>query len=146
MRDQQLSIDKKALREKIKAFLEGRKEIFFAYLFGSFLEEDYFRDIDVGIYVDETEPVTRDTFYDIVLSTEIESFAKFPVDIIVLNRESSSMVFNASKGELLKNTDDELRENFVTMHWKMYWDWRVSTAYHFGGNNSRPLLEKELSL
>lgn len=144
--NQKKPIDKKELVEKIKTFLEARKEILFAYLFGSFLEEDYFRDIDIGIYVHELEPVTRDKFYDIELSTEIESITKFPVDIIVLNRESSSMVFNASKGELLKNTDDELRENFVSMHWKMYWDWKLSTAYHFGGKNSRTLLKEELSI
>lgn len=123
-------VNKKELVEKIKMFLETRKEIRFAYLFGSFLEEDHFRDIDVGIYVDEMEPVTRSKFYDIVLSTEIENFAKFPVDIIVLNRETSAMIFNASKGELLKNTDDELRENFILKHWKMYWDYKWILSYH----------------
>lgn len=124
------TVDKKELVGKIKTFLQARKEIHFAYLFGSFLEEDHFRDIDIGIYIDETDPITWNKFYDLELSTQIEIIVKFPVDVIVLNRVTSSMIFNASKGELLKNTNDELRENFITMHWKMYWDYKWILSYH----------------
>lgn len=123
-------VDKKELIEKIKTFLQARKEIRFSYLFGSFIEEDHFRDIDIGIYIDETDPITRNIFYAVELSTRIEIIVKFPVDVIVLNHASSSLIFNASKGELLKNTDDDLRVNFITMHWKMYWDYKWILSYH----------------
>jgi len=32
------------------------------------------------------------------------------------------MIFRASKGVLVKNNDDNLRVDFITKHWKLYWD------------------------
>ncbi|NIM17088.1 MAG: hypothetical protein GTO45_34230 [Candidatus Aminicenantes bacterium] len=116
--------DRQASIKDIQAFLETRVDIRFAYIFGSFLDEEHFRDIDLGIYIDETDAITKDKFYDIELSTEIEEFVKFPVDIIVLNRAPAAIVYNASKGMLLKNTDDDLRVDFITLNWNKYWDYK----------------------
>jgi predicted nucleotidyltransferase len=123
-------MNKQELMGKIKDFLRTREEIRFAYLFGSFVEEEHFKDIDVGIYIDETESITQDKFYDIGLSNELESIVTFPVDIIILNRAPSAIVYNASKGMLLKNTDDDLRVNFITQQWKLYWDLKPVLVYH----------------
>ena len=84
----------------------------------------------MGIYIDETELITQDKFYDIGLSIELEGIVTFPVDIIILNRAPSAIVYNASKGMLLKNTDDDLRVNFITQQWKMYWDLKPVLVYH----------------
>jgi len=108
----------------IQAFLETRADIRFAYVFGSFLDEEHFRDIDLGIYIDETNAITKDKFYDIELSTKIEEIVRFPVDIIVLNRAPAAIVYNASKGMLIKNTDDDLRVDFIILSWNKYWDYK----------------------
>ena len=47
--------DRNALTKDIQAFLETRVDIRFAYVFGSFLDEEHFRDIDLGVYIDETD-------------------------------------------------------------------------------------------
>ena len=121
-----------ALMDKIKLFLENREEIQFAYLFGSFVDEDEenFRDIDLGIFIDETAEITKDKFYEMELSTLLEDIVKFPVDIVILNRAAPAIVFNASKGKLLKNDDDDDRIDFVTLNWKMYWDFKPTLLYH----------------
>jgi predicted nucleotidyltransferase len=116
--------DRDASIKKIQAFLETRVDIWFAYIFGSFLDEEHFRDIDLGIYIDETAAITKDKFYDIELSTKIEEIVRFPVDIIVLNRAPAAIVYNASKGMLLKNTDDDLRVDFIILSWNKYWDYK----------------------
>ena len=42
--------DRQKIAEKIKNILFPKKEIIFAYVFGSFLDSPSFRDIDIGIY------------------------------------------------------------------------------------------------
>ncbi len=121
---------RRVLTDNIKLFLENRPEIRFAYLFGSFVDEESFRDIDLGIFIDETAAVTKDKFYDIELSTQLEDIVKCPIDIILLNRAAPAIVFNASKGMLLKNSDDDQRIDFVTLNWKMYWDFKPTLLYH----------------
>ena len=127
MNDEALNGSKPDRNESIKdiqAFLETRADIRFAYVFGSFLDEEHSRDIDLGIYIDETNAITKDKFYDIELSTKIEEIVRFPVDIIVLNRAPAAIVYNASKGMLIKNTDDDLRVDFITLSWNKYWDYK----------------------
>ena len=102
----------------------------FAYLFGSFIEEDNFRDIDLAVYIDKKNEVSRDKFYEMELSNQVERIVKYPVDIIVLNDASSAIVFRASKGMLLKNRDDDVRVDFITLNWKKYWDFKSTLHYH----------------
>jgi len=45
------SDDKKSLIESIKASLQGRPDILFAYLHGSFITGHRFRDIDLAVYL-----------------------------------------------------------------------------------------------
>lgn len=44
-------MDKEVLKARLRELLENRKEIAFAYLFGSFLEGEGFRDVDVALYL-----------------------------------------------------------------------------------------------
>ena len=39
------------IRNKITEYLSGRPEISFAYLFGSFVEIDNYKDIDIAVYI-----------------------------------------------------------------------------------------------
>ncbi len=114
----------------IQIFLEKRGEIQFAYLFGSFLDGKTFRDIDLAIYIDKDYLNTQDKFYEIELSTQLEHIVKIPVDIIILNHAPSAIVFRASKGKLLKNIDDDIRIDFITLNWKEYWDLKPILLYH----------------
>ncbi len=48
--------DKKSIIEVLKVFLENRLDIAFAYLHGSFIAEDRFKDIDLAIYLIPSPP------------------------------------------------------------------------------------------
>jgi predicted nucleotidyltransferase len=46
-------IDKKQHNRQTKSFLKNREEITFAYLFGSFVDDQTFNDVDIAIYVND---------------------------------------------------------------------------------------------
>jgi len=125
-----ISSGKEEVIKKIEGFLKSRGEIVFAYLFGSFAEEEIFNDLDVGIYVDENSNLARGIFYEIELSNELEEIIRIPVDIIVLNKASHLMVHRASKGVLIKNEDDNVRADIITKHWRIYWDFQSKIQEH----------------
>jgi hypothetical protein len=45
-------MNKVEIQKSIQHSLERKNEIVFAYLFGSYAEEDTYNDIDLGIYID----------------------------------------------------------------------------------------------
>jgi predicted nucleotidyltransferase len=72
----------KRLSEKMKMgiidtlsnLLKKRDEIIFSYLHGSFIENSYFRDIDVAIFVNENHLLKNDILeYELSLSSELQS-------------------------------------------------------------------------
>lgn len=123
-------MDKNEQVNNIKNILAARKEIRFAYLFGSFVGGEHFRDIDVAIFIDETDEAAADKFYDIQLACELEEKAGLPVDIVVLNHAPAAIVYNASNGLLLKDSDEDSRIDFITSQWKMYWDLKPVLKFH----------------
>ena len=121
----ELLISKKdKIIKKIKNLVQNQDEIIFAYIFGSFIEEENFHDIDIAIYLNENKTSAKSTFYEIELSNQIESITSIPIDIIRLNSALDAIVYRASKGLLIKNTNDNLRVNYITTCWKKYWDYQ----------------------
>ena len=119
-----ISAYKKELIKKVENFIENRKEIIFAYIFGSFTESATFKDLDLAIYLDENNLALKNIFYEVELSNQLEEIIQIPVDIIILNRASNPILYRASHGILIKNSDDNMRINFLTTHWKEYWDFK----------------------
>ncbi len=70
---------------RIKRLLEHRDEVLLAFVFGSFVERDFARDLDLAVYlahgVDELEALE----YSEKLSKEVEKEIGLPVDVVVLN-------------------------------------------------------------
>lgn len=123
-------MNKKEITRIIENLLKDRKEIIFAYIFGSFAEEDTFNDVDLAIYVDEEDALVGEIFYDIELSNILEEKTTVHVDVIKLNNASDSVIYKATKGLLLKDNDSNKRINFITHHWKRYWDFNPKIQEH----------------
>lgn len=121
---------KREISRKIEEFVKNRAEIIFAYIFGSFIEDEVYNDIDLAIYIDENNALTKKIFYAIELSKKLEELVKIPIDVIVLNRASNFIVYRVSNGKLIKNSDDNMRINFMTTHWKEYWDFKNKIHEH----------------
>ncbi|MGB9803696.1 nucleotidyltransferase domain-containing protein [Desulfofundulus sp.] len=116
--------------------LAKRKEIIFAYAFGSFVEKAAFRDIDIGVYL-KKETISREKVveYEFSLGAELEREVHYPVDLKVLNYAPVTLCHSVTGGKVLFSHDDEVRYEWVEKTWDMYLDMQ-----YFLRNSLRDLL------
>lgn len=125
------SIEKREIITFIKKALQKHDEIIFAYIYGSFIDPEmpFFRDIDIGVYVNE-EKVSSKQFIDYALnlSSDIElSLKRYPVDVVVMNNSPLSLTFRITQGELLFTKKEDTWTNFITKTWSLYHDHAISS-------------------
>jgi predicted nucleotidyltransferase len=117
---------------RISKELEKRPEILFAYIYGSFLEKGFFRDIDIAIYV-ELEVRVEDYFrYENDIGNEIERAIgkEFNADVRIINGSPIVFKYHAIKGRLIDNKNDERRIEFVSHVLSRYFDLRGILHYY----------------
>lgn len=108
---------------KLKDFLSGFEDVVFAYLHGSFVQGEEFRDVDVAVFL--TGGAVRssdDVEYEISLSLRLEKEIGLPVDVKILNNAPLSFRYHASRGTLLLTKDEPVREDFLSRTWSEYFD------------------------
>ena len=112
------------LKRIISASLVARHDIGFAYLFGSFVDgSEAFRDIDVGVYFTGSD--TRHNIQEgIKLSVELTSKTTIPVDVRPLNDAPATFVYKVIRGEMIDNSDDDLRCSVTERTLREYFDLR----------------------
>jgi len=122
-------------RSEIKSImaetLAARDDIGFAYLFGSFVDgRDAFRDIDLGVWFRQGD---RSSHFQegIELSVQLTRKTTIPIDVRPLNEAPVTFVHTVLKGELLDNSDDDLRCKVTEQTLREYLD-------------MQPLLERAL--
>jgi len=92
------------LRHRLHTALEPHQEIVFAYLHGSFLDEDMpYHDVDVAIYLSPAWASGQDIFeYEMTLSVDLTLALHVPVDVHVLNEASLGFQHSVlHRGEVL---------------------------------------------
>ncbi len=97
------------LKRIIAETLAARDDIGFAYLFGSFVDgREAFRDIDLGVWFRQGD---RSSHFQegIELSVQLTKKTTIPVDVRPLNEAPVTFVYTVLKGELIDNSDDDLR-------------------------------------
>lgn len=116
---------KNKIRQKIKDFFTSKENIVFVYLFGSVVNKDSFRDIDIAIFMD--------TMPDMIqlgkLQAALDDLIGPKVDLILLNALPSKNPAFAyeilSKGELLVNKNTSAHTTYKSKSYQYYFD----TAY-----------------
>ena len=107
---------------KIAGFLSAREEIVFAYVFGSFVGEKNFSDIDIGIFVRAAFPLSS-LSYEFDAEKRIESLVSIPADVRILNGAPPSFVYRVIKDSILVvDHDPTLRADFEGRILKEYFD------------------------
>jgi len=104
------------LRRRVQIGLESRQEIIFAYLYGSFLDENLpYHDIDIAVYLDPTWALERDLFeYDMTLSVDLTLALHVPVDVRALNEAPLGFQHSVlHRGEVLFSRSDERLTVFI---------------------------------
>ena len=109
------------IKRRLAELLQERDEVLFAYLYGSFMEEMPFHDIDVGLYI---SAVTEEESIDYMLDCgqQLSHALGLPVDVRVLNFAPVPFLFHAIRGELLLEKDEEVRVRVVERTVQRYLD------------------------
>lgn len=107
---------KEKIKQEIKKTLKKERGIVFAYLYGSFLNAPSFRDIDIGVYLNQINRTGIDD-YELNIAEKIAAKIDFSFEIIevkILNFAPDSFLNNIfSKGELLFSNNQELLTNLI---------------------------------
>jgi hypothetical protein len=115
--------DRDALRESIRDALAGRSDLSFAYLHGSFLTRDRFRDIDIALHLKKVPSSTVQAELDIETELIEAVGGVYPVDVRILNTAPVSFRYSVIKnGEPVWVADEEARTVFVETTLSRYFD------------------------
>lgn len=98
-------------------------ELDFAYLHGSFINEEEFGDIDIAVYLIKDAHLSKDSLikYEIDMEVKLEKLTGYPVDIRVINNAPLSFRYNVLKnGKLLFARSEDTQADFAV---------RTITAY-----------------
>lgn len=130
---------KKQLINAIAASLPGLcQDLVAAYVFGSFVTEDSFSDIDLGILLAE-KPVNPLNM-ELDLECEIEKIAPCPVDVRVLNGAPISFSQNVIRsGEVIVDIKPNRRADFEGLVLKKYFDFARFRARYLAEVTNAPL-------
>jgi hypothetical protein len=104
------SVERERLIRAIKDRLLQEPDILFAYLHGSFLTEESFRDIDVGIL----SSVAKNLSFESDLSFELSTTLGYEIDVRVINDAPVAFQMAALRnGRLLLSRNDDARTDFI---------------------------------
>ncbi len=113
--------DRQKVLERLSAAIERRKDIQFAYAYGSFAEDLPYHDIDVGVYLAAVEQGST-VRYAVELAGELEKVVHFPVDVRVLNSAPVLFLFHVVRGLVIFERDEDLRAEIVEQTVRRYLD------------------------
>lgn len=102
-------------------FFQQYDEIFAVYIFGSFISERHFSDIDIGIItaMDLSKPLD----FELKLENRLEKLIKYPVDVRILNRAPISFSQNVFRtGRVIIDKNPNMRADFEGRILKQYFD------------------------
>jgi hypothetical protein len=111
------------IAEDISSYLEENLEgITTAYLFGSFVTDAPFSDIDLGVII--KNDLAKPIFFEFELENRLEKIFKYTVDVRILNRAPLSFCQNVIRhGKVILDRDPNLRADFEGNIMKQYFDY-----------------------
>lgn len=115
--------EREGVIQPIVAQLAQHPEIFAIVLYGSFLNNETFRDIDLALLVDEHK-LSPESFleYELDLLEELAHLSKFPLDIRIVNRAPVLFRYAVTKGRVLFCRDERAWVEFCERTWGEYLD------------------------
>jgi len=110
--------------QRIKTILFQQEKVLFAYLHGSFIAKTNFGDIDVAVYLRDSDILPEDYIsFELMQEIELASIAPAPVDVRVLNYAPLAFRYNVIKnGLLLFEKSEKQRVDFEVLAVKLYCD------------------------
>jgi uncharacterized protein len=114
--------NKKIIMEKLVDYLEKRPNLLFAYVYGSFMTAERFRDIDVAVYLRQAPPAPLQA--ELEIEAELANLIKgYSVEMRLLNNAPLSFRYNVIKsGKPIVVVDDDARTEFEESTLNHYFD------------------------
>lgn len=109
------------MRVQIAELLKDREEVIFAYTYGSFPEGAPFHDIDLGVFtsgISEKDAIN----YMLDLAQRLSEEVRMPLDVRVLNFAPVTFLYHVIQGDLVLDSDEEIRSRFVEQVIRKYLD------------------------
>lgn len=126
-----LDSEREPIKARLKEFLEKKPGIQFAYLYGSFLKTDRFRDIDVAIFL--REPASLPLKHEVALADELWRFSgkpAFEFDIKILNSSPVYFQYEVIKtGEVIYSKDEAERVEYEASLASEYLDYKPTLDF-----------------
>ena len=113
--------ERERIRRTLVAVLESEPGLEFAWLHGSFLAADAFRDIDIGVHLNAAAEVRIQR--GVELAVRLDQEIGFPIDVRVLNDAPVTFLFHVFReGRLLLSRNDERLADLVERTVREYLD------------------------
>lgn len=107
---------------RIKDCLSLNRGIIFAYLYGSFVRDEPFRDIDVALFI--KEPLQDYFNLESDLSYELTTITGYQVEVRIINKAPVALQMAVLREKkLLFSRDEEKRTDFIQDVGKRYIDY-----------------------
>lgn len=115
------------IQNKINEFLQSKDEIIFAYIFGSFIKNEKYHDIDTAVYLNKNfnkNDLEKFPYgYESFLISELTFLAREKVDFVVMNNADITLQQRIiNKGTLLFSKDERIRIMYENLIRKLYID------------------------
>ncbi len=127
--------EKALLISKLSKLLSGKEHVLFAYLYGSFLAEGFFRDIDIAVYFDQSGfKDAYDMFtYSLGLSAECDmATSGVSIDLRPLNLAPLPFRFDVvTNGRIIYSREEERQLDFEVRTRSLYFDFLPHLRYYF---------------
>jgi predicted nucleotidyltransferase len=104
--------------DALTSALTGREDVEFAYVYGSFLGDGPFRDIDVAIWA---APIA-DSRLDLDLAVQLTRACQYPVDVRCVNHAPVAFLFHVFRGEALLVRDERRLADLIERTARTYHD------------------------
>lgn len=111
-------VDRERLIHQIEAALTTRLDVVFALVFGSFLDQEAFRDIDLAIWT----VASADPREDVALATFLSEALGIPVDVRRINAAPVPFLFHALRGRRVLVRDEQLLADLMERTAREYHD------------------------
>lgn len=120
---------KEAIFQQAARVLGERREIGFAYAYGSMLEDTPCHDLDIAIYVLNPRAIDNSLLFAAEISGELENLLHFLTDVRIINVAPVPFLFSVIRGRLLCEREPEIRQLFVEDVMHRYYDIKPVLAH-----------------
>ena len=107
--------------DRLACELAKEEGIIFAYVFGSALDSESFHDVDVGLYLDDSQLSQRSEITS-GLADRLSGTIGLPVDIRILNSAPVFFLYHVFRGRLILSRDENLLTNLLEEIPRLYLD------------------------